>query len=132
MPMGEIFDWIMRGAVALGVPTLLGKYIRDGLRSRAARRRDNTEAEVVEAIAEDRIKSSSITTLEAQHVATQKAWDAERTALKGTIDFQAVQLTEAREYARSRDDIISELRARVEELQGQLAEIAGKLADLQN
>lgn len=123
----QFIDWLVPLLVALGV----GNYGRTAVR--AWRTRKSSAARRVEdATVDDQIKSTSIVTIEAQHVATARAWDAERASLQGTAARYKQLWEEEREYSGSRDRLVEELRARLDELQAQLDGVRETLASFEH
>lgn len=127
----EVLDWAMRLTVVFGLPGVLINYVRKRVVAHRRRRLEEIEGDVQEATIQDRIQSSSITTLEAQRVALVAAWEAERKSMQGTIEFQAEQLRQERAYSASRDAVIAELREQVDRLQSELSAVATKIRQLQ-
>lgn len=121
----DVFDWLTNAAVGLGVPGAAWWYIRQRLaKSRAQRRAEAADAQVTEATAPDRVKSSSITTLDAQLAATISAFDAERAAKDRTIGFLTNENARLQEANDEKDRRLREALERIDQLQAQLNELA--------
>lgn len=133
-PLHGLFDWVVKASAGIGFPGLLVKFSYDWWKnrpSRAALRKAAAEADVEEAIRTDRIRSSSISSMEAQTLAMVKSWEAERAAKDETIRFQGEQLAAQRTENAEQAKIIRELRSRVESLQSQVADVLETLKALQ-
>lgn len=132
-----VVDWFIRTFLVTGVGYNVWRFLRDR-RDRLAKANVQESLAIVEgATVDNKIASSSITTLEASRVSMLASWEAERTALKGTISFQKEQLAEARERDRERDTreaehvrMIQELRDQVAMLQERIRQQAAELADI--
>ena len=130
MSISEIGDLLVKAMAGIGFPSLLGKYIYDSVKNRptrAARRQARLDAQIAAATADDKIRSSSVTSVEAQMVAMAKGFDQERQSKDRTIAFQEGQITTLRAENADKDQVIRELKATVEDLQRQLADVLDRI-----
>lgn len=128
----EAIDWIIRGIVALGIPGLVTKFVYERKRkTKGESKLDNVTATIAERTLGDKIHASSVTSLESQIAATERAWAMERETKDRTIEFQERQIASLQGYVESRDKLIVELRAQVDNLQAELFDIIDKLDALQ-
>ena len=134
MTIHDIGDWVVKALAGLPVG-LIAKYAFDVVKSRktrGARRIEDADADVEEAVRQDKIKSSSITTLEAQMVAERNSWASERDAKDRTIDFLREQNGNLQHELRDRDAVISDLRGKLADLQRQLDEVVSQIDSVQS
>lgn len=134
-----IADWIIRTFFVGGVGWSGWRYIKER-RARAAKAHiEESKSEVEERTVDNKVISSSITTLEASRVSMLAGWESERASLRGTVEFQAAQLAESRAREIEKDRLIGELRGQVDELReavrkqaAELNYIADRLSELQS
>lgn len=126
MTFHDIGDWVVKALAGLPIG-LIAKYGYDLLKarkSRAKKRIETAEADVEEAVRKDKIKSSSITTLENQMVAERNSWASERDAKDRTIEFLREENENLRHEVRDKNKKLTEALATIDELRQRLDELA--------
>jgi hypothetical protein len=133
----EIIDWIVRGVVGVGVPSAAIKYILDWKRNRAKARSEDAQADVDQATVPDKLRSSSVVTMEAERLALTESFRADREIKDQTIAFLRLQIDAAQIREAEKDAKILTLQHRVEELLSvvrqqveELSAMADQLRDL--
>lgn len=126
--MNDVLDWLARGSAIVGLPAVLMYLIKERRKNNAEARRAETDADYAEAELPNRMRSSSIVSLEAELAALQKTFKDDRSAKEETIKFLKAQLEQARADSIAKDRRIRELEEKVGQLQARLAEISEELA----
>jgi chromosome segregation ATPase len=128
----QIINW-------LGIPAVIGWALYDRRRIRNENRIGGADANVAELTVPDRIKSSSIVTLEAELVAARKSFEADRAIKDETIRDLRQELTNARNEDDRKDQLIEDLLRKVrtqgrklEELQRTQEQMEHELTLLKN
>lgn len=109
----SIIDWLVRTGFTSGVIWNSWKYARDRKARQARLTTEQVKAELEGRTVENKITTSSITTIEAGQAAMLHAFEQERQAKDRTIAHLEVQITE-------RDHIIEVSQAKITELQHEL------------
>lgn len=114
----------------VGIPAIITWALYDRRRIRNEGNKGELDVEEQEATLPDRVRSSSIVTLEAELLALSRTFEMDREAKERTIAFQAQQLAEARADLEERDKVIDGLRDKVASLQRQVTAVTRELAEV--
>lgn len=123
----EVLGWLN----IIGLPTIIGWALYDRRRVRNAANKGQLENEELEQTLPNRVKSSSVVTLEAEILALSRTFEMDREAKERTIAFLQEQLAEARADLLERDKAIDSLQEKVGRLQKQISQITGELSAVQ-
>lgn len=123
----EVLGWLN----IIGLPTIIGWALYDRRRIRNAANKGQLENEELEQTLPNRVKSSSVVTLEAEILALSRTFEMDREAKERTIAFLQEQLAEARADLLERDRAIDSLQEKVARLQQQISQITGELTAVQ-
>ncbi len=108
-----------------GIPVVLGWALYD-------RRKLKNDNEIAEATAGDKVKTSSIVTLEAELVAARKSFDADRSIKDQTIEWLRDSLAEARVEDARKDELIEDLLRKVRTQGRRIEEMAREQVKLES
>jgi septal ring factor EnvC (AmiA/AmiB activator) len=114
----------------IGMPTVIAWALYDRRRIRNEGKQGELEVQEAEATLPNRVKTSSVVTLEAELLALSRTFEMDREAKERTIAFQAQQLSEARRDIAEREAVIDSLREKVAGLQRQVNAVTSELADV--
>ena len=128
MSASDVFDLFSRVGSLIGLPAVTLYLIRSRRKERAEARREEAAAEVDEKTVGNRVTTSSITTLEAEIAALQRAFDVSRATDADTIARLRADIAEERRSSAEKDARIRELEQKVQTLQGRVAEVSDELA----
>lgn len=128
MSLSEAADWFVRTVVALGLPGVAIYYVRDRRKGIAEARRNEASADVDERTVKDKVRTSSIASLEAEVAAMQRSFEAGRAADADTIAHLRAEIREERESSALKDKRIRELESKVQILQARVSEVSDELA----
>lgn len=109
MTFSEGLDFVVRLLTILGFPTVVAWFLYDRRRLRA----QNSETE---ATAPNRVRSSSVISLEGEIMALSNSFDTDRHVKEETISFLQQQLDEARDSIAERDRLIDDLQTQMSAL----------------
>lgn len=124
----DALDWFARIAAGVGLPGVIVYYIRDRRKTSAEARQLEAGADVDERTIGDRVKTSSIATIEAEVAAMQRSFEISRAADAATmLRIQADNERLVRESA-AKDLRIRELESKVQQLQARVSEVSDELA----
>lgn len=124
----DALDWFARLATVLGLPGVVIYLIRYRRAENAAARRAEAGADVDELTVPDKVRTSSIATLEAEMAAMQRAFDISRTTDAQTIARLSEQIQAERAASAEKDVRIRELESKVQTLQARVSEVSEELA----
>lgn len=127
----QIWEVILTVGNWLAIPSVVAWVLYDRRRIDNEARQGHADAEVAEKIAPDRIKSSSIMTLEAEILALQQSFNADRKIKDDTIRWLKEQLEEARLENMEKDRLIDKMQEQVSELKTQVRNLSGHLDRVQ-
>jgi uncharacterized protein YlxW (UPF0749 family) len=130
MTAGDVFDWIAKISVILGLPGVIGYLIKERRKNNAEARRAETDAEYAEAELPNRLRSSSVITIEAELAALQRTFQDDRNAKERTIEWLSEQLEAERAASAAKDARIRDLEAKVTQLQSRVAQLSEELAQV--
>lgn len=132
--VGQIFDWLIKAAGAVGLPAVLIYLLYYRRKVTIENRSLGARAAVDEATIPVAIKSSSVTQLEAELAALATSFETDRKIKGDTIDWLQRQLEEERaanrEALRAKDDKIRELEETIASLQGKVTSLQTNVHDL--
>lgn len=128
MTAGDVFDWIAKISVIVGLPGVITYLVKERRKNNAEARRAETDADYAEAELPNRLRSSSVITIEAELAALQKTFQDDRNAKERTIEFLSEQLEAERAASAMKDRRIRELEEKVQALQARVAEVSDELA----
>lgn len=128
MNPADLLDWFARLATILGLPGVLIYLVRDRRTKNAEARSVEADALVDEETVPDKLRTSSIATIEAEIAAMQRAFDISRAADAQTIERLRREVAQERESSAAKDVRISELETRVAELKTKMSELSDELA----
>lgn len=128
MTPSDLLDWFARLATIVGLPGVIIYLVRYRRRETAAARAAEADASVDELTVGDRVRTSSIATLEAEMAAMSKAFDISRTADAQTIARLRADLDAERASSERKDLQIRELQSKVQALQARVSEVSDELA----
>lgn len=115
-----VADWIVRVAGAVGLPAIIGYFLVDRRRTRAA-------AKVAERTIDADVAKADTTALEAQFLALDKAFGLERQSYERQVRALAAQMEEVRvDAARRMEEVRAMAAQQVAELRANLAEVRTK------
>ena len=114
----------------IGLPTVIAWALYDRRRIRNEGKQGELQVQEAEATLPNRVKTSSVVTLEAELLALSRTFEMDREAKERTIAFYAQQLAEARRDIEERDAVIDSLREKVVGLQRQVNAVTTELADV--
>lgn len=123
----EILGWLN----VIGLPAVITWALYDRRKIRNAGDKGALENEELAETMPNRVKSSSVVTLEAEILALSRTFEMDREAKERTIKFLQQQLTEAREDVLERDLLIDALQEKVAALQRQVNMINTELVEVQ-
>ena len=123
MAVQSVLEWVNTAAGWLGIPAIVTWFLYDRRRLRAQGR--------VEDVALDRVKSSSIVTLEAELVAARKSFDADRAIKDNTIQYLTKTVEEQRMEIDRKDEVIDRLMQQVRLLKDELVGVNDRINAVQ-
>lgn len=124
MTGAEALEWFIRLLAVVGLPSVTTWFLRE----RRKLRNQNLETE---ATMPNRVRTSSVVTLEAEIMALSNSFDTDRRIKDETIAFLTAQLEEAREDITERDCKIDSLQAQVLALKRDAEAVTRRLVALQ-
>jgi chromosome segregation ATPase len=127
---GDVLDWLARGSAIVGLPAVLMYLIKERRKTNAEARRAETDAEYAEAELPNRLRSSSVITIEAELAALQRTFQDDRNAKERTIEWLSEQLEAERAASAAKDARIRDLEAKVTQLQTRVAQLSDELAQV--
>ena len=127
------WDWgtISQVLNYIGFPAIITWFLYDRKRLRAEARKQDASATVAEGKAPNEIRTSSVVSLEAEIVALQKSFDADRRIKDATIDWLSDELDDARTELESKDALIDALKKQVRTLMGEADTIKRRLKEVE-
>ena len=123
----SVVDWLIRTVLTGGVGYNAWRYWRERKLRKAKGHIEESKASVEEQTIDDKVTSSSITTLQAGHVAVVAAAESERIALRGTIVFLEDQVSRARQREVELENQIIEKNNRIHSLQEQVEQLQSQI-----
>lgn len=127
----NIGDIIITVANVIGLPAVITWALYDRRRVRNEAREGELTTEEQEATLPNRVRSSSVVTLEAELLALQNSFNADRQIKDNTIKWLTEQLEAERQENVKKDQLIDQLQAKVRELTGQVANVVSDLNRVQ-
>jgi len=127
----DIWDQILRWGNWIGIPAVTTWWLYDRRKIRNQGRVGEAEADVAALTVKDKAKSSSIVTLEAELLAAQRSFDADRAVKDSTILWLQHQLEEARAEDERKETVIDKLQAQVRSMQARMDQMSRELTQLQ-
>lgn len=124
----EVFGWLN----IIGIPAIVTWVLYDRRRVRNQADRGQLENEELEQTLPDRVKSSSLITLEAELISLQKTFTADRELKENTIQWLSSQLAEARADILERDKLIDRLQEQLNILRTQMEDLQRELNQAKN
>ena len=131
MALQSVLEWVNTAAGWLGIPAIVTWFLYDRRRLRAQGRVEDVGADVVERTALDRVKTSSIVTLEAELVAARKSFDADRAIKDNTIQYLTKTVEEQRMEIDRKDEVIDRLMQQVRLLKDELVGVNDRINAVQ-
>lgn len=110
MTWQEIADTGVRVLTVIGTPGIILWFLYDRHKIKTANRIANVNADEVEATLPDRMRSSSVVSLEAEIVALRNSFNTDRRIKDETIKWLTEQLGDARRDLAERDAVIDSLQ----------------------
>ncbi len=126
--MNEVLDWVARISAMVGLPAVLLYLIKERRRNNAEARKVEADADYASADLPNRLRSSSVVTMEADIAALRRTFTDDRAAKERTIKFLSDQLEAERAASLAKDTRIRELEEKVQVLQRRVAEVSEELA----
>jgi septal ring factor EnvC (AmiA/AmiB activator) len=118
-----IFGWLN----VIGLPAVISWALYDRRKIRNANDKSGLQNKEMEETLPNRVKTSSVVTLEAEILALSRTFEMDREAKERTINFLQGQLAEARNDVIERDKVIDSLQSKVAMLQKQVNQINREL-----
>ena len=128
MNPADALDWFARIATVVGLPGVVIYLLRYKRPETAAARLTEAEADVDERTIADKVRTSSIATIEAEMAAMQRAFETSRAADASTIARLRNDLDAERQSSEQKDRRIRELESKVLALQTRVSEVSDELA----
>lgn len=128
--MSHILDWVAQVSVIIGLPGVVIYLIKERRKNNADARRAETDADYAQAELPNRLRSSSVITIEAELAALQKTFQDDRTAKERTIEFLSEQLEAERAASAMKDQRIRELEDKVQALQARVGQVSDELTEV--
>jgi chromosome segregation ATPase len=135
MTFSEVLDAVARVSLIFGIPGIITYLVKERRKNNANARVAEADADKAEADADfdeadlpNKVRSSSIVTLESEMAAMQRTFDRDRKVTRETIQWLEEQLRNERRASARKDDRIRELEEKVQELQRRVAGLSQDLA----
>ena len=129
--MDGFWPTVITIANVIGLPAVITWALYDRRRVRNEARQGELVGDEQEATLPNRIRSSSVVTLEAEILALQNTFNADRQIKDHTIQWLKEQLEEEREENRKKDRLIDELQDKVRDLTRRVAALVNDLDRVQ-
>ena len=128
MTPGDVLDWFARTATVVGLPGVVIYLVRYKRSETAQARSTEADADVDELTVADKVRTSSIATIEAEMAAMQQAFANARAADAATIARLSEENRDIRASSAEKDERIRELENKVQQLQARVSEVSDELA----
>lgn len=125
--MSDVIDVALKVLTIIGMPSVVAWALYDRRRVRNEANRGELEVKEQETTLPNRVRSSSVVTLEAEIMALSNSFDTDRRIKDATIAFLQDQLQEARAEITARDQLIDALQDQVEGLKRNVVKVTRDL-----
>lgn len=122
------FAWVVN---LLGLPAVITYFLYDRTKLQNENRGEELQLKETEETLPDRVKTSSVLSLEAEWLAYKKTSDAKFVVMQETIDHLVRQLAEARKELQERDEIIDRLDKQLGSVKRRVNQLQDQVDDLQ-
>lgn len=129
--MVEGLDWVWKIVNVIGLPGVITWALYDRRKLKNQARKDEIQIEVDEANAPNKVKTSSIVTLEAELMALSRTFEMDREAKERTIKWLTDQNRALRQEIEERDTLIDKLQENIDNLKGQVRRVTANLEQVQ-
>lgn len=131
MDWKEIADWVARVLALVGLPGVVTWFLYDRRRVHNEDKQGELAVDEAEATLPNRVRSSSVVTLEAEIMALSNSFDTDRRIKDETIQYLRDELGVARAEIAERDRLIDSLQEQLNDLKRKVSMLTRDLDRVQ-